>query len=121
MSSKLIIAGSRNLNSVYLIYAAMDIFNILKKDISTVISGCARGIDTVGAEWAADNCIIVKSMPAKWDKHGKSAGYIRNKEMAKEGDKLLAIWDGDSKGTLNMITEMQKLGKPVHIMEVYLK
>jgi len=97
-------------------------FSVTERTVTEVISGGARGIDQAGEEWAYwSGERPVKKFPADWDKHGKSAGYIRNKEMAEYADELLAIWDGHSKGTLNMITEMQKLDKPVHIMEVYIK
>ena len=43
-----------------------------------------------------------------WDKYGKSAGYIRNTEMAEAGDILVAFWDGKSKGTEHMINIMKK-------------
>jgi len=121
MGMKLIIAGSRTLSSDSLVHAAITLHNINQGEIEEVVSGCAKGIDTSGAEYAANVGKIVKSMPADWNKHGRSAGYIRNSEMANYGDALLAIWDGHSKGTQNMISEMEKLGKPVYIMEVYLK
>lgn len=57
--------------------------------------------------------------PADWEKFGKVAGHIRNKQMAEEGDALLLIWDGESKGSANMKDNMIKLGKPVY--EVILK
>lgn len=47
--------------------------------------------------------IPVIHFPANWDKHGKSAGHIRNAEMAKYADALVAFWDGKSKGTKGMI------------------
>ena len=127
---KLIIAGSRNLHGKYLVQAAIDLCKIpLAKGLTLepntvceVVSGGAKGIDTAGEDWAYWNGEIpVKEFPANWDVCGKSAGHIRNKEMDNYADELLAIWDGHSKGTLHMITEMQKLGKPVHIMEVYIK
>jgi len=112
---KLIIAGSRDLTEFALVEAAVVRFHL---EPSEVISGCARGPDQAGAAWASDNDVYVHSMPANWKAHGKAAGYIRNAEMAKVGDELLAIWDGKSKGTQNMIEQMVKLQKPVHIMRV---
>ena len=54
--------------------------------------------------------------PADWDKHGRAAGPIRNKQMADYADVLIAVWDGKSRGTKNMIDEMNKLMKPVYIV-----
>lgn len=118
---KLVIAGSRTLFSKYLVHSAFENLHVKVENISEVVSGHANGIDRAGEKWAAWFGVPVVLFPADWDTHGKSAGYIRNRQMAEYGDRLLAIWDGHSKGTLNMITEMQKLEKPVHIMEVYFK
>jgi len=52
--------------------------------------------------------------PADWDTHGRAAGPIRNKQMAEYGDALLLIWDGESRGSANMKSNMKKLGKPVY-------
>jgi len=127
---KLIIAGSRDFKSIDLIPVALKEFNLKlattndevnKGAINEIVSGGARGIDQFARTYAAALGVCCKEIPADWNKYGKSAGYIRNKQMAEYGDELLAIWDGHSKGTLNMITEMKKLNKPVHIMEIYLK
>ena len=53
---------------------------------------------------------------ADWNKHGRAAGPMRNKQMADYADVLIAVWDGQSKGTKNMIDQMNKLNKPVFIV-----
>jgi hypothetical protein len=58
----------------------------------------------------------VKQFPADWNGiYKRSAGIIRNIEMAKYAHALLALWDGKSKGTEHMILEMHRQGKPVHV------
>lgn len=69
----------------------------------SVVCGMAKGADTLGLRYAKENELVVYKFPANWDKYGKSAGYVRNKEMAEHADALLAFWDGKSKGTKNMI------------------
>lgn len=71
--------------------------------ISKVVSGMAAGADKHGEKWAEENKIEVIRFPAEWKKYGKSAGHIRNKIMAKNAEGLIAIWDGKSRGTFNMI------------------
>ena len=71
--------------------------------VSEVVCGEARGVDTYGKEWAESLDIKVTPFPADWDKYGNRAGYIRNEEMAKYADVLIAIWNGESKGTKHMI------------------
>ena len=68
-----------------------------------IISGAARGADNLGAVYAYDKGIFLWTMPADWVKHGKKAGILRNLEMAKHADALVAFWDGKSKGTKHMI------------------
>lgn len=82
--------------------------------VTEVVCGMATGVDTAGLKWAQKNKIKVAEYPADWNKHGKAAGPIRNEQMAKYGDVLVAFWDGKSKGTKNMIENMQKLHKPTY-------
>ena len=84
-------------------------------EITEVVSGKALGVDSLGEVWAAANCIDVTEMPADWDRHGKSAGFIRNSQMADYCDAAVIIWDGRSRGTGNMILEMNKRHKPYHL------
>lgn len=81
----------------------------------TVVSGGARGVDTT-AEQAARFCgLSVEVFPADWKKHGKAAGFIRNKEIVDFSDRVVAFWDGKSRGTLNTIEYARRAGKPVEI------
>lgn len=87
--------------------------------ITEVVSGGARGADKLGEVWARQHGIPIKRMPADWAKHKKSAGPIRNTEMAKYADGLIAFWDGKSPGTKDMIEKATKLGlKAVVVMYV---
>lgn len=114
---KTIIAGGRNFNDYRLLKEKLDYY---RKDhiITEVVSGCASGADNLGMLYATDNNIPIAKFPADWDKHGRAAGPIRNRQMAKYADALIAVWDGNSRGTKNMIDEMNKLKKPVFIIWV---
>jgi hypothetical protein len=72
--------------------------------VDSVISGGAKGADTLGAAWADEHCFPVHVYKPDWDTHGKKAGFLRNEEMAIAGDILVAFWDGISRGTMNMIS-----------------
>lgn len=82
---------------------------------TVVISGTARGVDTLGERWANENGIPVEKYPADWNTHGKSAGYKRNQLMAEKAEALIALWDGTSKGTSHMIDIATKAGLKVFI------
>ena len=114
---KLIIAGSRTLKiGTSLIDALFSVMNLNGK-VSEIVSGTAPGVDTVGddyAKLAVNYPMKLKEFPADWDKYGKSAGPIRNKQMAEYADALLLIWDGASRGSDSMKREMEKLYKPIY-------
>ena len=97
---KTIIAGSRTITDYASFMYAMDNFHI---PITEVISGEAMRIDKLGEYYASRHNIPVKRFPAEWIKYGKKAGYIRNEEMAKYADACIVIWNGNSKGSANMI------------------
>lgn len=107
---KTIIAGSRTVPSYSYVEMAMQ---RVSWEVSEVVSGLAKGADKFGMRWALEHKIPVAKFPADWDKHGKPAGFIRNREMAKYADKLIVIWDGESRGTKNMIKEAKAVGMEV--------
>ena len=97
---KTIIAGSRGFEDYKFMSQAL---SKIEFEITEVVSGTARGADRLGERWAKDNGMPISKIPADWDHHSKAAGYIRNEEMAKCSDALVAFWDGKSKGTKHMI------------------
>lgn len=109
---KTIIAGSRTITDYSAVLEAIERSGFA---ITEVVSGGARGVDNLGARWAVKNRIHVKVFLPDWDHLGKKAGMVRNHQMAHYAEALIAIWNGYSPGTGNMIETMQKLGKAVHI------
>lgn len=109
---KTIIAGSRNITDYNELLKAIE--NI-DWEITEVISGGARGVDELGEWHATSNNIPLRIKPADWSRFGKAAGPIRNQEMAKIGDALIAVWDGESRGTAHMIETMRKKTDKVYI------
>lgn len=107
---KVIVAGSRGITKQAVVDFALGQF---PQRITEVISGTARGVDILGEQWARKMCIPVKRFPADWDRYGKSAGYRRNEQMAAYADALVAVWDGESRGTKHMIDIMKRAGKMV--------
>lgn len=102
---KLIIAGSRGIKEELAL--AIISSNIYFK-VTEVVSGVCRGVDMAGEHWASDNGIKVTRFPADWDLHGRGAGPIRNRKMAKYADALFIIWDGQSRGSANMIKQAKE-------------
>ena len=122
---RVIIAGSRDCNDYELLkQSAIEI--ITKKtmlpDLTRIISGGARGADTLGERFANEMGLEISRFIPDWDGLGKRAGYVRNAEMAKfavEDDNdgmLIAFWDGQSRGTKHMIDLAKRYGLEVHVV-----
>jgi hypothetical protein len=83
--------------------------------ITEIVSGGARGADSLAELYADDHGISKKIFPAEWEKHSKSAGFKRNQLIIDHADMVLAFWDGKSKGTEHSINLAYKARKPVFI------
>lgn len=111
---KFIIAGGRDFSNYNLLKESCDL--LLLQKVQEVISGDARGADSLGEKWASENKIRTTIFPANWNKYGKSAGYKRNVQMADYADGLIAFWDGNSRGTKHMIDIAKEKGLEVHVI-----
>ncbi len=107
---KVIVAGSRSINDQELLYDCLNSFH-KETPITHIVCGGARGADTLGKQWAEDNQIPVIMLEAQWDRYGKPAGMIRNREMGDLADYLIAFWDRKSPGTKHMIEYMRSINK----------
>lgn len=116
---KVIIAGSRGFSNYKLLREQCNKFLREKRKTSNIIivSGHARGADTLGEKYAQDEGFALEIYPAQWKKLGKQAGYRRNEQMAEVADALIAFWDGSSKGTKHMIDIMNEKNLLVRIVE----
>lgn len=99
---RLIVAGSRSIVDSNFVFEKLDRL-VSATRVSEVVSGQARGVDRIGESWAKARGIHVVEFPAHWDRFGKSAGMVRNAEMAWYGTHLAAFWDGVSPGTKGMV------------------
>lgn len=111
---KLIIAGSRHFDSdtmINTVLSALSLFKLI--GVAEVVSGMSGGVDVAGIHYAKISEKKISTFPADW-KLGKSAGPRRNRDMAMYADALLLIWDGESPGSKNMKSEMERLHKPIY-------
>lgn len=74
----------------------------------------------MGERYGRERNYSIDYFPAEWDRYGKRAGYIRNEEMAKHADALVAFWDGKSRGTKHMIDTARKYNLSIRIKK-YIK
>ena len=116
---KVIIAGSRGFSNYKLLREQCNKFLREKRKTNNIIivSGHARGADTLGEKYAQDEGFALETYPAQWKKLGKQAGYRRNEQMSEVADALIAFWDGSSRGTKHMIDIMNEKNLLVRVVE----
>ena len=103
---KTIIAGSRTITDLAMIDKAVRASGFV---ITELVEGGAQGVDSLAKIWAADIGLLITEFKADWKIYGRGAGTIRNQKMAEYADALIAVWDGESRGTKNMISLAKKL------------
>lgn len=112
---KTIIAGARDFDDPDVFLRGM---RAVPWSITEVVSGCAKGADTMGECWAEANNLPCAKFPADWETMGRAAGPIRNAQMAKYGEALVAFLPPESKGTKNMVEQAKKQNLPVFIIHI---
>ena len=112
---KTIIAGTRTIEDKNVIYLAI---SKSKFEITQVVSGKAKGVDSIGEEWAVENDVSIAEFPAHWQQFGNKAGPLRNQEMAEYADALIVVWDGHSTGTKDMIKRAKRNGLKVFVYDI---
>ncbi len=121
---RILVCGGRNFDDSTLVFATLDALFPSTDDIETwlppsdtvIIHGGARGADLLGDSWAVTNWVRIEEYRADWEKYGKSAGYIRNKQMLVEGKPDLVIAFPGGKGTAMMVKIAKDAG--IEVKEV---
>ena len=106
---KLLIAGSRGITS-------FDLTPYITEEVDTILTGGAKGIDTIAEEYADSHGIKKTIIKPQYDRYGKGAPMVRNKELVNLCDKALIIWDGVSKGTKFTADFAKKMNKEVTVI-----
>lgn len=111
---KLAVIGSRDFDDYEFLKSVLD---PIRDKISLIVSGGAKGADSLAERYADERGIVKKILLADWNTHGKKAGYLRNKEIIDSCDAVIAFWDGASKGTKHSLDLAGKEGKPFKIIK----
>ena len=118
---RIIIAGTRSFDNYALLRKTMcSLFGQVPPSQIEIISGhCPTGADSLGELFARRNGIRLTLFPADWTKYGKAAGPIRNKQMAEYAAPdgyCVIFWDGNSRGSRNMVVEAKNAGLKTEIV-----
>lgn len=118
--SKVIIAGSRSFADYEKLKSVCDSIlpNLYSEPRISILSGTSSGSDSLGERYAKERGYTLNRYPADWKRYGKAAGPIRNRQMVKEADAAIIFWDGQSRGTKNLIEEANRHGLKVWIIMI---
>ena len=105
---KVAVIGSRNLTNV-------EISKYIPENTEEIISGGARGIDTLAEAWADKNGISKIIIKPEYEKFKRGAPLKRNEKIVELADIIIALWDGKSRGTKFTIDYAKKLKKEVKV------
>ena len=109
LKMKIAVVGSRNLTNI-----ALEAH--LCPDVEEIVSGGATGVDRCAAEYAKRKGVKLTEFLPQYERYGRAAPIVRNKQIVDYADKIIVFWNGNSKGTLSVIKYVQKIGKPFEII-----
>lgn len=117
---KLLVCGSRTITNAFYVFncieESINQLELLEYNISHIIEGQAIGVDSIAGQYAKLTKItLLDDFKPDWKKHGKGAGFVRNKEMVDLCDRGIAIWDGKSTGTAHTISLLRKQDKLIKV------
>ena len=118
LETRLIVCGGVDFNDYGFFKSQMDRLITYYESVR-LVSGHARGADAFAERYAAETGIPIQVFPAEWKKYGKAAGPIRNRAMLdyakEEAPVVAAFWDGQSRGTGNMLKQAKAAGAECHV------
>lgn len=113
---KIAIVGGRDFNNYELVKNTLVKFINENENIQALISGGAKGADSLAERLAVDLNIPIHIYKPDFKRFGRGATIVRNSEIVENSDVIFAFWDGKSKGTHDTIKKAQKSQKTVIIV-----
>lgn len=106
---KLLIAGSRSITE-------FDLSKYITEDVDTILSGGAKGVDTLAEQYADKHKLSKIILRPKYNLYGRAAPLKRNEELVDMADRILIVWDGVSKGTRHTVEYATKTNKDILVI-----
>lgn len=107
---KVAVIGSRGLN--------VDIAKYIPKNADAILSGGAKGIDSLAEAYADKHRISKLIIRPDYARYGKRAPLIRNKSIVNKSDVVIAVWDGISRGTKFTVDYSKSIRKPTYVFVI---
>ena len=108
---RIAVIGSRGIDRI-------DFALVGAKEGDVIVSGGAKGPDSLAEEAALARGIPVTVYVPDYEKYGRAAPHVRNRMIVHSCDRLVAFWDGKSRGTASTVELARRMGKPVEVIEV---
>ena len=105
---RLAVVGSRSIREY-------DLAPLIPDGVTEIISGGAAGVEKLAEQYAGDHNLKLTVFLPQYGVYGRRAPLLRDERIAWECDALLALWDGNSTGTMYTVNIARKLGKPVYL------
>ena len=109
---KVAVVGSRGIS-------VRNLENYLPNEVTEIISGGARRVDSCAKEYALKNNLRYTEFLPEYNKYGKAALLIGNLQIIDYSDKIIAFWDGISRGTEYVIKMCKMNGKNIDIISSF--
>lgn len=106
---KIMIAGSRSI-------LHFDLEKYIPEDTELIISGGAKGVDTLAEQYADRRGISKLILRPDYRRYGRAAPLIRNRKMVDLADRIIIIWDGSSRGTRHTIEYAESISKSITLI-----
>ena len=103
------VIGCRNIDT----YDIQEIISYIPKQCSEIVSGGAQGIDQMAREIAKTLSVPITEFLPDYQKYGRAAPVRRNQQIVDYSDLIIAVWDGESKGTRDALLRALKSGKAI--------
>ncbi len=106
---KVAVIGSRALQEI-------DLGKYLPKETTEIISGGAKGVDSLAKQYALAHGIKLTEFLPDYARYQKAAPILRNNQIIQYADLVLAFWDGKSRGPANVINSCRKNHIPIQVI-----
>lgn len=118
MEFRIAIVGSRDFENYDLLKQKVEELMPKKNYDFIIVSGGAKGTDTLAERFAEEKGYKKEIHYAKWHLHGPCAGYLRNHAVVNDADMVIAFWNGISKGTRHVINIAKRDCNRVHVIRL---
>ena len=106
---KIAIIGSRGIE-------IENIGKYLPDKTTEIVSGGAKGVDSCAAEYAKKKGLKLTEFLPQYERYKRGAPLVRNMEIIMYADKVIAFWDGKSKGTKYVIEKCRSMNKDITVI-----